>query len=278
MQEYAFSLALKKHYPNEEILLDIQHLESLYEHGFEIKKVFPNLDCKIATKKQINKVSRYVPNYKLSRIVRRLLPKKRTEYVEARESDIFDSKVFDLQGDVYYEGYWHAYKYYEDIIPEIRSSFVPTDANEYNAGLINDIEKENSVGIHVRRGDYLQAENASLAGACNLDYYKAAISELYKHGSDYHFYIFSNDIDWCKKEILPLLKTDKVTFVTGNTGIHSCWDMFLMSHCKKLIIANSSFSWWGAMLNKNNPTVIVPKYWRVGDSSESFCAPDWIRL
>ncbi|MDE6337259.1 MAG: alpha-1,2-fucosyltransferase, partial [Muribaculaceae bacterium] len=76
-----------------------------------------------------------------------------------------------------------------------------------------------------------------------------------------HFFIFSNDIDWCKHNLVPLMKGNNVHFVTENKGVDSCWDMFLMTYCKKLIIANSSFSWWGAFLNKNVELVIAPYPW-----------------
>lgn len=277
MFQYAFAIALQHHYSNEDILVDTQHLASLYEYGFELKTVFPNIDFKIASKRQIKAVSRYAPNYKLSRIIRRLLPPRKSEYIE-RVQDVYDPKVFEQNKDIYFEGYWHAYDYFIDVIPEIRNAFSHPTPNDYNNEMINKIESVNSVGIHVRRGDYLKPEYQHLGKACTLDYYIDAIKKINEEKGDYHYFIFSNDIDWCKQEILPLLETDKVTFVTGNTGINSSWDMFLMSHCKKLIIANSTFSWWGAFLNKNNPTVTVPKFWKVGAPSDGLCAPDWILL
>ena len=277
MFQYAFSLAVMKHYPNEEVLIDIHHLESLYEYGFELKKVFPNLECQIASKKQVRKVSRYSPTYKISRIVRNILPARKSEFLE-KDPEMFDPEVFQQLGDTYFEGYWHAYKYFEDIIPDIREQFVFPQPSSFNLNLSEELLSCKSVGLHVRRGDYLKARFADLGEACNLDYYKSAISLLHEKSEDYHFYIFSNDIEWCRKEIIPLLKTDRVTVVTENTGINSNWDMYLMSHCHYLIMANSTFSWWGAVLNRNNPMVIVPKNWKVGVPSDTLCAPDWIRL
>ncbi len=273
MFDYAFSLALKKHYPNEDVLLDIQHLDSLYAYGFELKKVFPDIECQIASKDQIKKVSRYITNYKLSRFARKFLPNKETEFVE-KVPEQFEPKVFELKGDVYYEGYWHSYRYYENIISDIQNNLAFPTPNFYNSDMAHAMKECDSVGLHVRRGDY----NDRWLKACDLSYYTKAISFFKNEGLDHHFFIFSNDIDWCKQEILPLIGNDRVTFVSENTGINSCWDMYLMSQCKNLIIANSTFSWWGAILNKNNPNVIMPEFWKVGVPSDSLCAPHWIRL
>lgn len=277
MFDYAFSLALKKQYPNEDILLDAHLLNTLYEYGFELHTVFPDLEYKLATKKQVNSVSRYFGNYYVSRFMRSLLPTRKSEFIE-RIPDGFDSEVYNQNGDRYYIGYWHGFDYYKDIIGEIQDSFVFKNPNGYNESMGSEMAECNSVGIHVRRGDYLKAKHAEFGQAITLDYYKDAISLLYSKNENYRFYIFSNDIEWCKQEILPLLKTGNVTFMTENTGINSCWDMYLMSKCKNLIIANSTFSWWGAILNRRNPMVIAPKNWKVDYPSDTICSPLWIRL
>lgn len=274
MFEYAFALALKKHYPGEEILLDIHHLKTLYDYGFELKTVFPDIDYQLASKTQIRKVSRYLPNYKASRIVRRLLPPRKCEYVE-RKQDVFDPNVFKQNGDVYFEGYWHAYEYYQDILDEIQDAFTQKKPNEYNQSMAQRISASNTVGIHVRRGDYLKAQNAKFSQSCGKDYYAKAIALLKESGKDYHYYFFSNDMEWCENEIVPLLNPSDYTFVTENKGINSCWDMYLMSQCENLIIANSSFSWWGALLNKRTPNVYAPKMWKIGVPSDSICPLEW---
>ena len=127
-----------------------------------------------------------------------------------------------------------------------------------NKQYIENMESSNSVGIHIRRGDYLLSDN--FRGICEVDYYKRAIDKILQDGEKHVFYLFSNDQKWCEEYILPLLGNYEIIFVTGNIGRDSCWDMFLMTHCKDLIIANSSFSWWGAFLNKRGG--------RVGHSKE----------
>lgn len=112
----------------------------------------------------------------------------------------------------------------------------------------------------------------------DLDYYERAIKEIQKDGLSHTYYIFSNDTQWCAKYIIPLCKDGNVVLVTNNTGKNSVWDMFLMSHCKDLIIANSSFSWWGAFLNQRGGKVVAPKKWVNRDTEFDIWLDEWIRM
>ncbi|MFA7284753.1 MAG: alpha-1,2-fucosyltransferase, partial [Candidatus Absconditabacterales bacterium] len=118
------------------------------------------------------------------------------------------------------------------------------------AAIVREMEQTNSIGLHVRRGDYV---GSALGGICDKTYYENAIEFIKSKVQNPTFFIFSNDIQRCKDN----LKTgDKSHFIDGNKGENAYKDMVLMSHCKHNIIANSSFSWWGARLN-NNPEKIV---------------------
>ena len=131
-----------------------------------------------------------------------------------------------------------------------------------------------SVGIHVRRGDYLNIPLYS--GICDLPYYTRAIEYIKSKSKNPKFYIFSNDMEWCKIN----LPVENAVFVEANTGINSIFDMILLSSCKYNIIANSSFSWWGAWLNKNKKAVIAPTKWynnKKRDAAVELSA-DWIRI
>lgn len=148
--------------------------------------------------------------------------------------------------------------------------------NGYNAGLIKKIEQAESVGLHVRRGDYLN--EPEFRGICNAEYYHKAIRDVVSDGKKHSFFIFSNDMSWCRENLLPLMVGHNMLFVSGNTGKNSCWDMFLMMHCKDLIIANSSFSWWGAFLNKQVNRVYVPEPWLNRDCEIDLYADSWIKV
>jgi hypothetical protein len=112
---------------------------------------------------------------------------------------------------------------------------------------------------------------------CGLDYYQNAIAKIEGIVSDPTYFIFSDDIEWCRQN----LKVSKESFfIDHNLGGNSHFDMYLMSLCKHNIIANSSFSWWGAWLNRNeNKCVIAPKQWFAVDKNTADLLPvDWIRL
>lgn len=83
---------------------------------------------------------------------------------------------------------------------------------------------------------------------------------------------------WCEENIRPIIMNNDFIMVTENTGKNSCWDLFLMTYCQDLIIANSSFSWWGAFLNNRGERVIAPRKWVNRNAEFDIWAPNWIRL
>ena len=286
MFQYAFALALQEKHKDQVVKIDTSHFNYIFikkyksanlHNGFEIEKVFPKATLQHATPWDLIKVTWYMPNYVLSRVVRKIFLARKNEYIQ-NPVDIFafNEEVLNAKGNGYYEGVWQAVEYLKDIKGELQEIFSHPQPNEYNNGLIEEISNTNSVGIHVRRGDYLYAPDFN--GICDLEYYKKAIEVILSNEKEYCFYIFSNDIDWCKQEIEPLLNGNKVVYVTENRGKDSCWDMFLMTYCKNLIIANSSFSWWGAFLNKNVDKVVAPYPWVNRDGKiENYCE-EWIKI
>lgn len=261
MFQYAFACYLKQQFPNEEILLDIHHFGHYKLHnGYELSQVFPNLSIPIASKEQVKQVTRYIPHYWWSRVIRKFLPYKRTEFVEPlNRLYLHNEDVVKCMGDYYYEGYWQAMPYYQHLHCQLQQEFTFRKSNVYNAQVADKIRASHSVGIHVRRGDYLK--EPAFQGICDLDYYQRAIAALLAKGHQYSFFLFSNDMDWCRNNIEPLLHGADVCYVEGNKGKDSCWDIYLMSQCENLIIANSSFSWWGAYLNKRAKMICAPKVW-----------------
>ena len=115
------------------------------------------------------------------------------------------------------------------------------------------------VSLHIRRGDYLNPEvQAIYGGICTDEYYEAAVKYMKEGHPGCRFYVFSNDPEWVKEN----LKIENMTVVEGSDEEHGYRDMYLMSLCKHNILANSSFSWWGAWLNKNTEKeVIGPTIW-----------------
>ena len=142
--------------------------------------------------------------------------------------------------------------------------------------MLAQIDKVNAVSLHVRRGDYLLAKNMSVLGVCGLDYYKKAIEYVAKNVKNPYFFLFSDDIPWVEENL-------KINYpyeiVDINNGKNSFYDLWLMKNCKHNIIANSSFSWWGAWLNENpNKIVVAPKKWMNTIKKVEVCPKDWIRI
>jgi len=180
--------------------------------------------------------------------------------------------------DVFLKGYWQSYKYFTDYEEDIRKLFTfKQKLVTQNSSLLQTIKSQPTISLHVRRGDYIANKTVQqFHGNCSLDYYQNAIQYMAERVSEPNFLIFSDDITWCKDH----LKTGfSQTFVTeGNAD----WeDMYLMSLCQHHIIANSSFSWWGAWLNPSpDKIVIAPKKWLAGRELDGgdLLPKKWIKL
>lgn len=195
----------------------------------------------------------------------------------------FDPALLQVTGDIYLSGYWQSEKYFKDIQGQIRQdfTFVKLDPHTLEtAGTINNYD--NSVAIHIRRGDYINKPIINKGhGVCSLEYYKDAVAYINNKVTPDHYYLFSDDPDWVQQNLnfFP----GKMTVVNWNKGDDSWKDMYLMSQCGHNIIANSSFSWWGAWLNnRKDKIVIAPKQWfaeeKKNSETETLIPGEWIRM
>lgn len=175
---------------------------------------------------------------------------------------------------IYFDGWWQNKVYYSHLKDWLE--FKKFQLDDLNSDLLKDIKHTESVSIHIRRGDYLESRFIKKYGnICTLDYYKKAIELILKEYKNPAFFIFSDDIEWTKNN----LQLINATYISNNTGENSFLDMFLMSHSKANIIANSTFSYWGAYLNKNNPNVIYPKKWfNSGEEAPQIFKDHWIGI
>ena len=277
MFQYAFALTLKHIYGEETVKIDTTHFNGYGLHnGFEIDRIFGNA-LAIATRKDIAKYSYYIPNYKLSRLARRLLPKRKAEFVEnLNDSYKYLPSALAATHSSYFEGYWMSHKFFEPYREQIQEAFTfrPFDT-EQNVEYASLLGGDNSVTIHIRRGDYLNAPN--FQGICDLEYYRKAIIEAKKTISSPVFFVFSNDIPWCMENLSDLFDKFQVHYVDNNKGKESYRDMHLMSLGRCNILANSSFSWWAAYLNRREDKIVyVPHKWVNNfDDSDAF-VDDWI--
>ena len=198
----------------------------------------------------------------------------RIKKIHERPENIYNAKLLQTKHGVI-QGYFQVAKYYEPIRAQLLQDFTPRNKpNAENKKLLDLISKTNSVSLHIRRGDYVKLQQVH--GLCDLDYYKRGIEYIANKIRKPHFFIFSDDTEW----VLENLKIDfPYTVVDINHGRDSAWDMYLMAQCKHNIIANSSFSWWGAWLNQNpDKIVIAPMCWFADGTATDIIPQEWQRV
>ncbi|MBB5635646.1 hypothetical protein HDE68_001534 [Pedobacter cryoconitis] len=272
MFQYACYKALTKKFNN--VTADISSYENGTVHnGYELDHIF---------ELKINKVSPMtggiydIYNRKwIYKKIRKIFNLKRFQKEEQKHFT-FDPDIFLSPKSRYYSGFWQNEGYFIDIADEIRKDFkFKSLTDEKNIKALEEIKQTNSVGVHIRRGDYVN--HPTFGGVCEKEYYQEAIQLIKTKTDSTKFFIFSNDIDWCT-ENLDITNSE---FISWNAGTHSYIDMQLMSACKHNIIANSSFSWWAAWLNENPDKIIIgPEKWLQGgqDDTSTVLPRDWIRI
>lgn len=203
------------------------------------------------------------PKRKLTKRVYLLLGKNiDAKLVREKKNFSYDPSFFSVDDHSYLGGFWQTEKYFLKYENIIRNDFsFRVEADDVNREIISDMKQHNTVSVHIRRGDYVNfADTNSVHGVCSPEYYRKAIDIISEKVNEPHFYFFSDDIKWVEENLR--FGDIKATYIGHNNGAKSYEDMRLMSHCNHNIIANSSFSWWGAWLN-NNPgkIVIAPGKW-----------------
>jgi hypothetical protein len=198
---------------------------------------------------------------------RNIISKKAFKHLNKKNFNVEDgrhpSKYFDLDlaSTSFFKGYWQSERYFSSCNEEIRKSFTfKPNLNPKNLDLEKKISSIDSIAIHVRRGDYLTKAGQFTHGVLPDQYYISGIKTLLQKKPNSEVFAFSDDPEWTQSRILS--KIGFGTIVEHNFGLDSYQDMKLMSLCNNIVIANSSFSWWAAWLNKNkNKTVIAPRNW-----------------
>jgi hypothetical protein len=192
----------------------------------------------------------------------------------------FDERVLRLRGDVYLDGYWQSEKYFRDVREIILQDFtIKPEPDARNRKLLDRIDGVEAASLHVRRGDYVASPATNkVHGTCSLDYYRHAVREIASRVSNPVFFVFSDDAAWAREH---LTMDAPSVFVDHNGPEKAYEDMRLMTRCRHHIIANSSFSWWGAWLCRHpGKIVIAPRKWfNAGDINTKDIIPDqWIRV
>lgn len=252
---------------NTPLLLDISSLRKYHKHnGYQFPEIFET-PFALASKWELL----YMLTFEYRKVlygpitgpVKLKLKNKKLVHYQLQHD--FSNDFYGLNDPCYLSGYWQSEKFFEGAEVEIRRLFnfrEPIDSA--NLEMARKISTCNAVSLHVRRGDYVSEPNTNaFHGVCSWDYYEAAMDYMLTKIPNARFFAFSDDPQWVRDKVqgqYPLMIVDI------NHGPKSYLDMYLMTRCEHHIIANSSFSWWGAYLGRNNQKIVIaPSPWFSGE-------------
>jgi hypothetical protein len=275
-------LSLIKNVP---LKLDTSFFESQNLRSYKLHHY--NIRAGIADKKEVDRLlhvyksmSVFARSYRKAEKL--LLPKQKRSYFRENEWWVYEPELLAAGSNVYLDGYWQHYRYFQNLHPEIFKEL--TVKENYTAPvkkIIAEISADmSSVSIHIRRGDYLTDSQAyNFMGIMPPEYYDQAMAYIRQKVTNPSYYIFSDDLNWVKDH----LKIEgAATFMDIEGGSKDYIELDMMSKCSHNIIANSSFSWWGAFLNQNPDKIVVaPKQWvRPDDINKKIQLqfPSWIKI
>lgn len=259
MFQYAFYLALKHHQPDTKLDASIYRYRPSH-NGYELERLFA-IHPDHATTTERNQLADV--NKDLWSVLRRAIGWKRHTtgqvLVEPNPAQGWYPEALQAENK-YLQGYWQSERYFAEVADQVRRDFtfrLPLSSDD--ADLAKRIQNSHSVSVHIRRGDYLKKRRIEDYHVCSETYYRRAIETVQAQVKQAVFYVFSDDIAWCKaQDFFP----HGTVFVCGHEGPNAYIDMQLMSLCRHHIIANSSFSWWGARLGQEAETItIAPSLW-----------------
>lgn len=256
-QMFVYALYKALQYAGKQVCVeDFTHYSDIGRADNNLEEIFPLTYAK-AERRAYNRLTDSSP-FLLNRIRRKVFGRGGRIYQE-KDAITFEKEIFDRE-DAYCIGYWQSFRYFERVEEQLRKDFafawtlLSPKAQVYR----EQIESTCSVSVHIRRGDYLHENFAAIyGGICTEAYYQSAMDYFRAYYPDCHFFLFTDDAAWGR-----LYAKENMTLVDCGGSDGAYVDMALMSCCKHHIIANSSFSWWGAWLNPDpDKTVIAPAKW-----------------
>ena len=213
-----------------------------------------------------------------SRRYQRLLPYHHRHVILEKKSG-FDPHILKASSNSYLFGYWQSEEYFKPIEHTIRKEFrLLEDLHPLNQSYLDKILSSRAVSIHIRRGDYLDSEISQVYHHCGMEYYQKAMDLIQHDCPNSLFFVFSDDLEWVQQN---LAFGEDICFVDNNQLCRDWETVYLMSQCKHNIIANSSFSWWGAWLNRDPKKIVVaPQKWFTSpNNSRAQMVPQkWIQI
>lgn len=271
MFQYAFYKTLEQN--NKKVSGDLTYYVKPGSRDFELMNVFPHTKVEKASGRKVRRYKILAPY--MDGIVGQV-------YFEPNVMDgiksFADERLLKSTAQYgYFRGYFQTRVFPQMVEKMLQQELAFADIDDEKLKeLATTIRKKNAVSVHVRRGDYLQIPEM-YGGICTNTYYEKAMDIIRDKVDAPVFCFFSNDIIWVKANY----KEREAIYIEASmfNDYHDWYDMYLMSICKHNIIANSSFSWWGAWLNKNfDKIVIAPRKWFNAESMDDICPEEWIRI
>lgn len=298
MFQYAFQTALGNCYPQEIIKADISHYMLQEEHnGFELDRVFP-ISLRYADAKEVkNLTNLYVATpfacalppiikkklsnhyqYTISEYKKKIFKQKNENYYREKYHNSFEEVVLhlNLSHDWYLDGLWQNQQYFKKCEKQLFQAFAfPSKEllDKEDKILLQQIDSEKSVGVHVRRGDFVKSK----FDLCNFKYYKAAMQLIEHKLEQPKYFFFTDDEEFVEKEFAYIENKKIVSHPVENSII----DMQMMSSCKHNIISNSTFSYWSAFLNTSPMKMVIAPCYSIINKVGAFelSAPEeWIKI
>lgn len=274
--QYAFGQYLAKTL-NTDVKYDLRlniHTKDFTPRNFELK--YFNIEIDHALECEIKKMKYFSTGFaeRIERKLVNLFPFLNRHFII--ESPAFSLKKIRILNNSYYDGYWQYYDYPSQIRELLINNLIPVNLDIIVKDYCLVSSNVQNVSIHIRRGDYItNVANHAIFSHCEMSYYQQSIEILNKRFGNLQYFVFSDDIEWVKLQF----KGSEYVFVEGNSPSQ---DLFLMSRCNHHIIANSTFSWWAAWLNRNDDKVIIaPKNWfrgRMNQNLNKLLPFEWIKI
>lgn len=285
MFQYAFAHVLSKTF-GVDVVFDFSFFEECKSPCNFTPRLFElgsfNLDCTEATEEDMSYVVFAPKPTLIDKILWRIF---KIKHFKPRKNSYFEHSPYGFYKQTlinsdyfYYEGYFQNEKYFKKYRNDLLKLFsLKHQLDEKNQSVLDLMKATNSVSLHVRRGDYVTLEYAcEFHGVCTLEYYENAVKYIADKIKSPHFFLFSDDIAW----VIENLKIDYPYTVIDFNQKDGYLDIELMKHCKHNIVANSSFSWWGAWLNENPDKIVVsPEKWTAQKNNKCDIIPrGWVKL
>lgn len=281
MFQYAFAVLLKE-ITSDDVFLDFSSFEAVTGDKIRVPRIEKfSLKISKADNDKIKQVcwmdhngnhgNKPTLNYKVLLAIESIFNKN--YYREKNRAYVNPDTI---KNRCYFDGYWQSWRYVEQVKKQIMLDFVPNYLlNSRTIEMQRRMQEENSVFVGVRRGDY--GDEQAHYGSFGVDYYKRAMDEISRVIANPVFYIFSNDIPWCKGNLN--LQGYTVIFRNPEDQIDDFEELMLMKSCKHAIIVNSSFNWWGAYLIENpNKIICCPEKWFFDNKPIDIIPKDWKKI